>query len=142
MLNCYSFSGHLKLSETAEHLSTVWDVYYSNEDSKWIFLDQCDISDGYQISGNNIFMNALMIKPHDITDGDILPPPSLKLRGGGFSVKNTSVSRLPELMGFPVPCWDICDSGMPCCVSSLSLRFYKFLYDLAHDQCHGSIPSE
>ncbi|MBR4162875.1 MAG: FAD-dependent oxidoreductase, partial [Solobacterium sp.] len=34
---------------------------------------------------------------------DILPPPSLKLRGGGFSVKNTSVSRLPELMGFPVP---------------------------------------
>ena len=34
---------------------------------------------------------------------DILPPPSLKLRGGGFSVKNTSVSRLPELMGFPLP---------------------------------------
>ena len=35
--------------------------------------------------------------------GDILPPPSLKLRGGGFSVKNTSVFRLPELIGFPVP---------------------------------------
>jgi hypothetical protein len=25
--------------------------------------------------------------------GDILPPPSLMLRGGGFSVKNTIVSR-------------------------------------------------
>jgi hypothetical protein len=34
---------------------------------------------------------------------DILPPPSLKLRGGGFSAKNTSVFRLPELIGFPVP---------------------------------------
>ena len=34
---------------------------------------------------------------------DILPPPTLTFRGGGFSVKNTIVFRLPELMGFPVP---------------------------------------
>ena len=34
---------------------------------------------------------------------DILPPPMLTLRGGGFSVKNTSVFRSPELIGSPVP---------------------------------------
>ena len=44
-------------------------------------------------------------KPREIIEaiGDILPPPTLTFRGGGFSVKNTSVFRLPELIGFPVP---------------------------------------
>ena len=37
------------------------------------------------------------------SESDILPPPTLTFRGGGFSVKNTIVFRLPELMGSPVP---------------------------------------
>ena len=38
-----------------------------------------------------------------VSGSDILPPPTQMLRGGGFSAKDTTVSRYPELIGSPVP---------------------------------------
>lgn len=67
ILNCRSFSGYFTLSDTAEHVDTVWDVYYQDEDNEWQFLDQCDKSDDYRISGEDLLMQALRIKSHNET---------------------------------------------------------------------------